>query len=425
MRSHNCLAVLLAAMLLVSCSGQGAGTTPDPEPESTATFTPTADIATSTPSPTEDLVLWLVPRFAPRADTTSGALLLARLQAFEANNPGLTISTRIKQEDGSGSLLGTLQAATVASPATLPDIVTLDEQMLDQAGLDDLIMPLDDLLAIPSIPGWYDFSIAASLVNGGQYGLPFAADGEVLAYSIAAYPAAPRSWEDLLDGPAQFMIPTGDPQAAFTLNQYLMLGGSITNNTGVPTLEAETLTEAFSFYEALHTAGVLPQTSMQYSNATETWTQYSSGNAVAALAPLSSFFAQYYPSQTSATPLPASTTAGSIFIETWSWAIVPHDPAREALAAELLEWLSDPEFLGPWTDALDLLPPSAPALAAWPDGSKASIASRLVTNAQAKPADEILDILGPPLQDAIAQILLNLATAEQSAAAVIADLQSP
>ncbi len=425
MPRHRCLAALLAATLLVSCSGQAAGTTPAPGPESSPTFAPTTIPPTPTPSPNGNLVLWLVPRFAPTTDNPAGALLLERLQAFEENHPGLIITTRIKQESGSGGVLETLQAATIAAPATLPDIVTLDVQMLDEAALENLIIPLDGLLPTPSAPSWYDFSLAASMIDGGHYGLPFAADGEVLAYNTGAYPAPPRAWSDLLDGPAQFMFPAGDTQAAFTINQYLAIGGAITSNAGSPMLEVGPLTEVFAFYEALNTADVLPLVSRQYSNAAETWSLLNSGKAVAALAPLSTFFATYYPIFTSAVALPSRTSAGSIFAETWSWAIVPGDPARQALAAELLQWLSDPEFLGPWTDALNMLPPSAGALAAWPDGSKASIASRLVTNAQTKPADEILDALGPPIQNAIVQVLLNVATPEEAAAAVIAALQSP
>ncbi len=425
MRLHKCLAALLAALLLVGCAGLGADSTPNPGPESTPTFSPTTIPATSTPSPNGNLVLWLVPRFAPSTDTAAGALLLARLQAFEANHPGLIITTRIKQESGSGGLVETLQAAAIAAPATLPDIVVLNVEMLNQAAGDGLILPLDDLLTTPSAPTWYDFSLDASMVNGGRYGMPFAADCDVLSYSLAAYPAAPRAWDDLLNGPAHFLFPAADPQAVFTINLYLAAGGAITNTAGVPMLEAEPLAEVFSFYELLLTADVVPLISRQYTTAAETWAQQSGGKAVAALAPLSTFFNTYIPSLHSAAPLPAPDTAGTIFAETWSWAIVPHDPAHQALAAELLQWLSDPEFLGPWTNALNLLPPNAPTLATWPDGPKASIASRLVTSAQNRPGDEILDVLGPPIQEAVQQIFLEGATPEEAAAAVIDALPVP
>jgi ABC-type glycerol-3-phosphate transport system substrate-binding protein len=426
MLKQRCLAALLAAILLVGCTGQGAGGIPSPGLDTTPTFTPTTTPITPTPTPSsvDNLVLWVVPRFAPSADTAAGALLLARLQAFEANHPGITITTRIKQESGTGELLETLQAAAIVSPASIPDLVTLDTQMLEEAALAGSVLLLDGLLETPSAPTWYDFSLSASMADGGHYGMPFAADGEVLAYSIAEYPAAPRSWSDILDGPAYFYFPSGDPQAAFTVNQYLDLEATITDTAGDPMLEVEALTEVFTFYESLHNAGMLPLISRNYTTAAETWSLLSNGQAASALAPLSAFFSQYSSILTSAAPLPARTSAGSIFVETWSWAIVPHDSAREALATELLQWLCDPEFLGSWTDALNMLPTSAPTLATWPDGSKASIASRLVTNARIKIDDAILDILGPPLYDAIGQVLLNLATPEEAAAAVVEILRS-
>jgi len=426
MSKHRCLAALLAVMLLVGCTGQGTGNNPSPGPDTTPTYTPTTISLTPTPTPSsaDNLVLWVVPRFAPSTSTAAGALLLARLQAFEADHPGLTITTRIKQESGTGGLLETLQAAAIASPASLPDIVSLNAHMLDEAAPEGHILLLDDLLETPSAPAWYDFSLTASMADGGHYGLPFAADGDVLAYIIAEYPAAPRSWSDILDGSAYFYFPAGDPQANFTVNQYLALGAAITDNLGHPMLEVEPLTEIFTFYENLHNAGMLPLVSRNYTTAAETWSLLNNGQAASALAPLSTFFGQYSPILTSAAPLPARASAGSIYVETWSWAIVPHDSAREALATELLQWLSDPEFLGPWTNALNMLPPNAATLATWPDGSKASIASRLVTIARIKPDDEILDALGPPLYDAVGQVLLNLASPEEAAAAVIEILQT-
>jgi ABC-type glycerol-3-phosphate transport system substrate-binding protein len=426
MFKQRCLAALLAVMLLVGCTGQGAGSTPSPGSDGTPTFTPTTAPRTPTPSPSsvENLVLWVVPRFAPSSNSAAGDLLLARLQAFEEDHPGLTITTRIKQESGTGGMLETLEAASIASPASLPDIVTLDAHMIDMAALDGSILILDDLLETPSAPTWYDFSLSASMADGGHYGMPFAADGDILAYSIAEYAAAPRSWSDILDGPAYFYFPSGDPRATFTVNQYLALDTTVTDTAGDPILEIEPLTEVLTFYESLHNAGMLPLISRNYTTASETWSLLSNGQAASALAPLSTFFDEYSSILTSAIPLPARTSAGSIFVETWSWAVVPRDSAREALAIELLQWLCDPEFLGPWTDALNMLPSNAPTLATWPDGSKASIASRLVTNARIKIDDAILDILGPPLYDAIGQVLLNLATPEEAAAAVVEILRS-
>ncbi|MGD8812932.1 MAG: extracellular solute-binding protein [Anaerolineales bacterium] len=423
MHKHKAFAALLAVMLLMGCSGPVAGTTPTQRPETTPSLPLTTSPATSTPSSPDELVLWVVPQFAPDQDTIAGALLLERLQSFEENHPGLTITTRIKQEQGVGGLLETLQAAAIAAPATLPDIVSLDPQMLETAVQSESILSLDELLDPPAAPQWYDFSIDASWIQEAYYGLPFGAEGELLAYNITAFPAAPYSWSDLLNGSAYFYFPAGDPQAVFTLNQYLSQGGVLVGPGGSSVLEAETLAAVLTFYDSLHEAGVLPIVSRQYNTSVETWNLFVNGQAIAALAPMSTFFAQYDPNFVSAVPLPAETDRGSIFVETWSWAIVPHDSLRHTLAAELLKWLSEPTFLGPWTDALNLLPPSSAALAAWPNSSKASIASRLVLTAQSRPADEILDVFGPLLQDAINQVLLDAVTPAEAAAAVIQALQ--
>ncbi|HEY71444.1 MAG TPA: carbohydrate ABC transporter substrate-binding protein [Anaerolineae bacterium] len=424
MHKHKALPALLAVLFLVGCSGTVVGETPAPSSEITPSLPPMASpVSTEPASSPENLVLWVVPQFAPNQDTAAGAVLLERLQAFEQSHPDLTITVRIKQEQDPGGLLETLQAASIAAPSTLPDIVSLSPQMLEIAVQADLILPLDDLLNPPASPEWYDFSIDASWIRDAYFGLPFGADGELVAYNINAFSAAPFAWSDLLEGTAYFYFPAGDPQAAFTLNQYLTQGGTLMGTRGSAALEAETLIEVLAYYDALHEAGVLPLIATQYTTADETWNLFVNGQAVAALAPLRTFFDQHDPRFVSAVPLPAQTDGGSIFVETWSWAVVPHDSTRHTLAVELLEWLSDPTFLGPWTDALNLLPPTGAALAAWPDSSKASIASRLVLKAQTRPTDEILDVFGPLLQDAINQILLGTTTPEEAAATVIQALQ--
>jgi ABC-type glycerol-3-phosphate transport system substrate-binding protein len=92
-------------------------------------------------------------------------------------------------------------------------------------------------------------------------------------------------------------------------------------------------------------------------------------------------------------------------MQAWSWALVTPDPLRQALAIELIEWLSEPEFLGPWSRELGLLPTNAEALATWPDDSPTAMANRLVSSARARPSEETFATLGPPLAEALRAVI--------------------
>jgi ABC-type glycerol-3-phosphate transport system substrate-binding protein len=123
--------------------------------------------------------------------------------------------------------------------------------------------------------------------------------------------------------------------------------------------------------------------------------------------------------------LPDTESEPICFVDFWSWAIVTRDPARQARAAQLLSWLSAPEFLGPWTFALGALPPAAGALELWPPSPGASLASRLVMASTPRPSEEIIATVGAPLRNATESVLTGTMSPEAAALAASQDLLSP
>jgi ABC-type glycerol-3-phosphate transport system substrate-binding protein len=352
-------------------------------------------------------------------------LLAQRLAGFEQSHAGIHIEVRIKDLAGRGGLLETLTAAAEAAPDSLPDLISLDLVSLNAAALKGLVVPLSGVVGAPQAPGWYDYAAAASEVDGSFYGLPFASDADVLAYRTDAFSSSPLSWSDVLDSPGALLFPAADPTASFTLAQYLALDAPLEDNLGRATLEANTLTSILSFYDSAHSAGVVPITALQYTTSTQTWSALREGRAMAAVAPFHAFAAEHNPSIHLAGPLPTRDGAGITFCDVWSWAIVTHDPARQALAAELLDWLMDPEFLGPWSHALSLLPPTRSALALWPQGPEAGLANRLVTAAQPRPPAETLATFGPALRRAVDTLLNGQASAGGAALAAVQAIRTP
>ena len=387
--------------------------------------TPTPIPSTSQTAPLNRITIWLPPRLAPNTETRPGSILASRLEAFQQAYPNIDLDLRVKDETGRGGLMETLVAASIAAPDALPDVIALNPVDLNTATLKGLIAPLAGLIEEPKTPDWYEHAINATRFGGDSYGLPIASDAEVLVYRTTQYESAPRSWSDILAQPSTFLFPAGDPAATFTLAQYLALGGQMTNESGRPMLDPATLVEVLSFYGSAYHANTLPLSSLQYLTIKETWDAYHAQQVSSAIAPLSTFLNEGNFNTTSATAIPTRNDHGTSFSETWSLAIVARDPARQQLAAELLAWLTQPEFLGDWTYELKLLPPTAAALVRWPEGPESALVSSLVTLAIPKPSAEVMATFGPPLRTAVEAILVDGATPSTAALSAAQMLQAP
>ncbi len=415
----------VGSLILAACGAQASPTAPGVPPSLAAPSPEISGASTLTPVPPAHIVLWLAPAFDPTSGSPAGRLLAERLAAFEQANPGLAIQVRIKGQSGPGGLLESLTAATEAAPAALPDVISLDAEDLNRAVLKGLLVSLDGLLEAPSEAEWYEYAQQAALIDGAFYGLPFGSHADVLAYRTDSYAGPPLSWADLLVGPPPFLFPAGDPTSAFTIAQYLSLDGPLLDGSGRPTLDPSILGDILEFYASARAAGVLPLSARQHDRASGTWAVLREGRATAAVAPLSVYLDEHDPSVDSAIPLPTRDGYGTCFASTWSWAIVTQDAERQALVGQLLTWLTAPEFLGPWTRALSLLPPRVSALALWPRDADTALASRLVTIAQPAPSAEILATFGPPLQHAVEAVLSAELTPEAAALAAAHAVRTP
>jgi ABC-type glycerol-3-phosphate transport system substrate-binding protein len=372
----------------------------------------------------QNITIWITPMFHPNPATSAGALLAERLAAFEQANPDISINVRLKDENGPGGLLKTLMAARYAAPSALPDVVALNPVSLDIGAMEELIIPLDGLIERPDTPEWYDHALAVTHVDGIFFGIPFASEADVLAYKIDQYPSSPYTWADILAEPASFVFTVDDPDATFTLTQYLAHEGPILDDDGQLTIDTTILGDVLTFYEAANSSNILPSGGHQYASTTETWTALRNGLTASAVTSLSLFMTEGDLETTFAIPLPTRNESGICPAKTWSWAIVTSDPTRQSIVSQLLTWLTQPEFLGPWTHALGMLPPTKSGLSYWPEGVETAIVSNLVTVAQPEPFGETLANFGPPLHTAVKAVLDGM-TPSSAALAAAQAIQNP
>jgi ABC-type glycerol-3-phosphate transport system substrate-binding protein len=416
---------LLAALLLAACRPTALPPTPTPRLPTPGPLTATAPAATpgadetATPAVAAgSLRLWLPPEFTPDVSNASGRILAAQIQAFEALHPGTAVEVRTKAAGGVGGLLNALVTAANVAPSVLPDVVALRRDDLALAAAAGLVMPLETHVPAETLDDFYPFAQAMGSANGAWVGLPFAADARVLAYRAGVYPTPPLLWTDVLTG--TLALPAAESTGLSVLNIYLALGGTLGEPGGPPLLDAEILANALDALQDLQATGRLSLTTLDYADPSATWDVFREGRAALAVTSAQWFLAESGEVDNSAmTPLPTEGQAALALADGWSWALVSASPERQALAAALLNFLVAPEQHAAWTEAEPALPTRAATLAAWDNPRQSALAEGILNRAALQPAGPVLAVLGPPLRQALADVLTGRATPFAAATAAV------
>ncbi|HEX2978929.1 MAG TPA: extracellular solute-binding protein [Anaerolineaceae bacterium] len=412
------LALVIAVLALAGCTGSPS---PAQTPSSgsatqgVTSMAPTQGIGTpsastaanQTPtSPVTDLnlIIWAPKEFDPASGTAAGDLLNERLQAFSAQNPGVTIEVRVKASSGPSNLLESLSAASAAAPNALPDLVVLSRPDLEVAALKGLLTPLDGLSDIPNDPDWYDYARQLALVQNSTFGVPFAGDALVLLYRPVAVSKPPLDWDTLLAQSGPLAFPAGDREALFTLAMYRAQGGEIEDAQGRPALSVEPLSKVFSIYKSAVSENLFPYWVGQLENDDQSWAAYQEQRANIVVSWVSRYL-MTLPPDTIAQPLPAVSQSSLTMASGWLFALGNPDTARHPISVKLAEFLVESDFLADWTQAAGYLPTRPTALAGWSDQATQTFLSQVVLSAQARPKSDLILSLGPVLRDATIEIL--------------------
>jgi ABC-type glycerol-3-phosphate transport system substrate-binding protein len=320
--------------------------------------------------------------------------------------------------------LHSLAAAYNVAPAVLPNVIALNRDDLAAAAAAGLVTPLDKFFPSDAFSDYYPFAqIMGRGTDGQLIGVPFAADAQVLAYNGYLYSTSPVSWTTVTTG--TFIFPGADPGALTLLNEYLALGGAVTDSAGKPALNAEILARALTFFHSAREAGLLPMSTMAYADSTATWQAFRQGRATLAVTSAHLYLAETNPPPTTVTLMPAPGGKPLALAQGWSWAIVNTRPENHAAAAALVAWLTDPQHLADWTLAAGLLPVRTSVLADWKAAPRTAFADGVLSQAQLSPPDNIVSVVGPPLQQALTDVLNDRATAASAAAIAVQTVEKP
>jgi len=389
---------------------------PSPSPEPTLSPTPTETVT--------NLKIWLPPNFAPTEDVPGGSILAQQIDAFEQAHPGHPVQVRLKATTGPGGLLASLSAAYNAAPNVLPNLIALNRDDLATAARAGLVIPLDNFITPEAVADYYPFAQTLSQVEGQFVGLPFAADARVIVYHTEVYSSPPLTWEDVVTG--TFIFPAAETSALTLLNDYLALGGELTDASGQTTLNADRLAQALTSFQTVQTKGFLPLSTLSYLDPAATWQVFRERRATLAVTS-----AQWYLTENQRTASSAVSwilnSNGQPFAlaDGWSWAIVNTAPERHTLAAELLLWLIEPAQLSAWTQAARVLPTRPEALEQWEASPFAPVANNILAHAELTPSAEVLSRVGPPLHQALLDVLNGQATPSDAAVLAAQTLTNP
>ncbi|HEX7973667.1 MAG TPA: extracellular solute-binding protein [Anaerolineales bacterium] len=432
------LALSLFLLLASGCAGQlfqGKINLPSMQPTggappSTAPTQPVRvgatppSLATSAPAEPVVLRVWLPPRFNPADKAKSGTLLQARLDAFTAQRSNMRIEVRIKAMDGPGGLLDSLTAASAAAPQALPDLVALDRPMLETAALKGLLHPYDGMTGAMDNPDWFDYAHQLAHLQNSTFGLPFAGDALVMVYHPGSLHTPPADWAAALKIGGPLAFPAADPQALVTLAFYQSLGGAVRDGQGRPFINSDNLTSVFNFYQEAEQAGLMPYWLTQLQDDDQVWEAFTENHTLMAATWASHYLGSTI-TNTAVAPLPTQNGKPFTLATGWVWALASPQPERQALSVQLAEFLTEGNFLAEWTQAAGYLPPRPSALNSMSNAGLQTLLNEIITSAHLYPPADILNSLGPAMEQAAGQVLKKQIDPVGAAQVAVKDLSGP
>jgi hypothetical protein len=274
---------------------------------------------------------------------------------------------------------------------------------------------------------WFEYARQLSRLQNSIYGLPFAGDALMMAYRPLLVETPPRDWEMTATISGTLAFAAADPQALFTLLQYQAAGGAVQDEQGQPILEAEALAAVLTFFQTAGQADVMPFWLTQFENFDQVWESFSGRQSSVAVSWYSNYLEQLegLPVQAQGAVLPTPDGRAYTLANGWVWALASPKPDRHELSTRLAEFLVEDTFVGAWTSAAGFLPPHSGALANWQNTELRNLANQIQTTAHLFPSVELLDRLGPILEQATVDVLKEQSDPLSAAQTALENLENP
>lgn len=367
--------VSLIGLTALSCSTSAATSSPNatPPPLTLAAPTASADATTASSFPSRTpvapggvitLTLWTTEDLAP-GTLPNSRILRNQFDAFTSANPNIHIQVVLKQAYGKGGLLDFLQTTSAVAPAQLPDLTAIDLSEVPLAAQTGLLQPLDSLLPAELIGDQFPFAYRATQFQGRRTAIPYAVDVQHLVYNRSVIKKPPQTWDDVLKQKTSLILPLGGDDAFVA--QYAAIAPL--GDTS-PQLDSSVTTLVLSFFKRARDLGLLNDASFGLKNPEDAWPLFAAGQTQLAQIPASRYLAERERSpDIQFAPIPTRDGKIAARASGWALAITTNDPARQAAAARLIQWIFQSDRLAAWLRAARRLPATRSNLAATVDSS--------------------------------------------------------
>lgn len=203
------------------------------------------------------------------------------------------------------------------------------------------------------------------------------------------------------------------------------MGGEFLDESGKPTVDVDILTDLFDFYVSANEAGLLPLYALQLISAEDTWAALQQGNSTASVIPLDVFREEADLDSFLVTPWPTRDGSSVIPTRSLTWAAVVTDDKRQETISQVLQWLTEPTFLGNISFSLGMLPVTTAALEEWSESDSSAAISRMIRVAIPAPSAEEIATYGPLLRSAIEDVLTGRSTPDAAAKSISEQVEIP
>jgi multiple sugar transport system substrate-binding protein len=337
----------------------------------------TSFAALSTAANAVDLTLWAPPGFTPAAGLPAVADAYADLYSrFEAEYPDITITYEVLP----GGTEALQQILTAASAGNLPDLAVLDGFWIARIVETGKLQPLNELWEQESRSRLYQPAVDAVTFDGNVYAAWFHNAWRGIYYrkdvmAELGFETPPANWEEFIQfgeaakakGMHAVMFPalTSELTALHMLPTFWGMGGELVDETGKPTFfegQSRVALEAiYARYRELVEKGLMP---LDVATMDETAIRpfFYSGETAAIAQSSSSVTQMYsdvpdlkgnlgafnYPNEEGIDAVPV--------LVGWTYGVFAEDPAQQEAAAKFVNFVMQPENLGPLNAAAGHLP---------------------------------------------------------------------
>ncbi len=395
---------------------------------------PSVSLSSPTPNPSatpndpvlgsKTLILWAPPQFDPLDGSTASNLFLSRLDEFSSRRPQIDIQVRVKELSGEYGLLESLRTTRIAAPIIMPDLIALPRPLMEQAFLEGLVLPLDEITEVMDENDWFGYALDLAQVENQIAGIPFAGDVMVLAYKNDTEDPPPPDWDSVLTIQKALAFPASDPQALVTLALYQSLVGELVDPSGELIIGEESLLEVLTYYQQAQAANVMPYWLTQFETDQQAWQSYQDRQSTLAVTWSSTLLGSDSPN-TALAALPTKDSKPFTYADGWVWCVIPSDTETEQVAVELAEFIIDETYLSTWSLESGYLPTRPSGMDSWSEVSFYSTLQQLLPSAVLIPDSLLLAELGPEVRDAVVAVLKDQVEPASALADLVEAIQGP